>query len=58
MHLDKWRLYIYLQIQFHTQLLPTTSIHTDTQVSVPPLAILLYYSETTHALMHSKHLRT
>ncbi len=42
--------YIYLQIQFHTQLLPATRTHTDTQVSGPALTLLhTYYSETTHS---------
>ncbi len=42
-------LFIYLQIQFHTRLLAATRTHTDSHVSVPPLTLLHYYSETTHS---------
>ncbi len=39
-------IYIYLQIQFHTQLLPATRTHKDTQLSVSPSHD---YSDTTHS---------
>ncbi len=33
----------------HIQLLAATRTHTDSHVSVPPLTLLYYYSETTHS---------
>ncbi len=42
--------YLYtLQILFHTRLLAATCTHTDSHISVPPLTLLYYYSETTHS---------
>ncbi len=39
----------YLRIQFHTRLLAAARTHTGSHVSVMPLTLLYYYSETTHS---------